>query len=105
MDEIGSVRLPSVEGLLVVSEGQTAVKSATLAAAIYENNYKAQQDFVGVLELRKKAWANIQTGWKIYEPLPQTKEEAVLWKQFEADWADWKRADDQLASIIAPRLA
>ena len=100
MDQIGSVRLPSVEGLLVVSEGQTAVKSATLAAAIYENNYKAQQDFVGVIELRKKAWANIQTGWKIYEPLPQTKEEAVLWKQFEADWESWKRADDQLGSLV-----
>jgi methyl-accepting chemotaxis protein len=100
MTEVGTVRLPSIQGLLVISEGQTAAKSATLAAAIYENDFKAQSEFAGVLELRKKAWANIQTGMKIYEPLPQTKEEAVLWKQFEADWADWKRADDQLNAII-----
>ncbi|MEI6802938.1 MAG: methyl-accepting chemotaxis protein [Burkholderiales bacterium] len=99
--EIGTNRLPSVQGLMAVSEGQTAVKSATLAAAIYENDYKAQQDFNGVLDLRKKAWNNINAGWKIYEPLPQTKEEAVLWKQFEADWADWKRADDQLGATIS----
>ena len=99
--EIGTNRLPSVEGLLVVSEGQTAVKSATLATAIYENDYAAQKEFLGVLELRKKAWTNIQSGWKIYEPLPQTKEEVVLWKQFEVDWADWKRVDDRLDAIIA----
>jgi methyl-accepting chemotaxis protein len=101
MTEIGVNRLPSIQGLLEVSEGQTAVKSATLATAIYENDYTAQKEFAGVLELRKKAWANIDAGWKIYEPLPQTKEEAVLWKQFEADWAEWKRADDQLANLIA----
>ena len=101
MTEIGNVRMPSVQGLLIASEGQTAVKSATLATAIYETDYAAQKEFLGVLELRKKAWANIQSGLKIYEPLPQTKEEAVLWKQFEGDWADWKRADDGLASVIS----
>jgi methyl-accepting chemotaxis protein len=101
MVEVGEVRLPSIQGLLRASEGQTAVKSATLAAAIYENDYKAQQEFVGVLDLRKKAWANIDAGFKIYEPLPQTREEAVLWKAFQADWADWKRIDDQLNATIA----
>src|SRR5687768_10729420 len=45
VNEIGTVRLPSVEGLLVMSEGQTAVKAATLWAALYENDYSAQQQF------------------------------------------------------------
>jgi methyl-accepting chemotaxis protein len=98
--EIGNNRLPSVQGLLTVSEGQTAVKSATLAAAIYENDYSAQKEFEGILALRKKAWSNIESGRKIYDPLPQTKEEVVIWKEFEADWADWKRADDGLSAII-----
>ena len=70
LTEVGKVRLPSIQGLLIASEGQTAVKSATLATAIFETNYKAQQEFAGVLELRKKAWANIDAGFKIYEPLP-----------------------------------
>ena len=39
MNEIGVVRLPSVQGLLLMSEGQTAVAAGTLSAAIYENNY------------------------------------------------------------------
>ena len=101
MTEIGKVRLPSIQGLLVASEGQTAVKAATLTAAIFENNYKAQRDFADVLELRKKAWLNIHAGFKIYEPLPQTKEEEVLWKAFQVDWAEWKRADDQLNTTIS----
>jgi len=101
MVEVGEVRLPSIEGLLKASEGQTAVQSATLAAAIYENDLKAQQELTGVLNLRKRAWANIDAGFKIYEPLPQTLEEAVLWKAFQADWADWKRLDDQLEKTIA----
>jgi methyl-accepting chemotaxis protein len=100
MTDIGANRLPSIYGLLTVSEAQTAVKAATLATAIYENDYNSQKEFLAVLELRKKAWANVQTGWKIYEPLPQTKEEAVLWKEFEADWAAWKRTDESLAGII-----
>ena len=99
--EIGKVRLPSIHGLLIASEGQTAVKSATLETAIYENNYKAQRDFADVLELRKKAWANIDAGFKIYEPLPQTKEEEALWKTFQTDWSDWKRMDDQINATIA----
>ena len=98
--EIGNNRLPSVQGLLIISEGQTAVKSATLATAIYETDYNAQKEFEGVLALRKKAWSNIESGRKIYDPLPQTKEEVVLWKQFETDWAEWKRVDDGLESII-----
>jgi len=98
--EVGNVRMPSVQGLLIVSEGQTAVKSATLATAIYETDYAAQKEFEGVLALRKKAWSSIESGRKIYDPLPQTKEEVVLWKQFETDWADWKRVDDALESLI-----
>ncbi|NMM29382.1 MAG: HAMP domain-containing protein [Glaciimonas sp.] len=100
MQEVGKVRMPSIHGLLVVSEGQTAVKAASLEAAIYENDYNAQKEFVAILAHRKAAWDNVQTGWKIYEPLPQTKEEEILWKQFEGEWKDWKQADDLLNATI-----
>lgn len=100
MTEVGQVRLPSIQGLLTISEGQTAVKAATLSAAIYENNYAAQQEFAAVQESRRKAWAGIDTGWKLYEPLPQTAEEAVLWKQFVAEWNEWKQADEQIGQTV-----
>ena len=105
VEEIGAVRLPSVYGLLVLSEGQTAISKATLSAAIWENNYDAQANFANVGKQRDAAWARAMAGWKKYEPLPQTAEEAVLWKQFEAEWAAWKAADAKLGATIAAMAA
>ena len=84
--EIGVVRLPSVQGLLIVSEGQTAVRSANRWALTWENDYQAQGKFNEVLAAKQQAWENINRGWKIYEPLPQSAEEAVLWQQFLKDY-------------------
>jgi methyl-accepting chemotaxis protein len=100
MNEVGVVRLPSVHGLLVVSEGQTAVKAATLGAVLYENDYSAQEEFEAAMQRRKQAWANIEVGWKLYEPLPQTAEESVLWKQFVGEWNDWKQVDQQIDATL-----
>jgi methyl-accepting chemotaxis protein len=97
--------MPSVQGLLMISQGETAVKSATLVAAIYENDKDAQKQFASVLERRKLGWATIQAGRKLYEPLPQTKEETVLWKQFEAEFDAWKRVDEQLATTMGSLAA
>ncbi|GJJ02190.1 methyl-accepting chemotaxis protein I [Duganella rhizosphaerae] len=100
VNEIGVVRLPSIQGLLAMSEGQTAVAAATLYTAVYENDYHSQDKFGEAQELRKKAWANIDRGWKRYEPLPQTAEEEVLWKQFTGEWAAWKAVDDKIGVIV-----
>jgi methyl-accepting chemotaxis protein len=100
MDEVGAVRLPSVKGLLVMSEGQTAVKAASLAAAIYENDDSAHDQFAALLERHRNAWSAIDTGWKIYEPLPQTPEEALLWKQFVVEWDQWKTVDAEIAGVL-----
>jgi len=105
VDEIGVVRLPSIQGLLGISEGQTAVAAATLYAAIYENNYQAHDKFTEVQALRQRAWDNIDRGWKLYEPLPQTPEETVLWKQFSAEWTAWKAADDRIGTVVGSLAA
>ncbi len=101
VNEIGVVRLPSIYGLLVLSEGQTAVDKATLQTAIYENDYEAQAKFADVAKARDAAWAKATAGWKKYEPLPQTAEEAVMWKQFVAEWEAWKAADAKLGGTVA----
>ncbi len=100
VNEIGVVRLPSIQGLLMMSEGQTAVAAATLTAAIYENNYQAQDKFAEALQLRTKAWNSIEAGRKLYEPLPQTAGEAVLWQRFLGEWAAWKADDDKVRAIL-----
>ena len=100
MTEIGEVRLPSVEGLLIVSEGQTAVRAANLWALTWENDYQAQERFGDVLLEKQAAWANVDKGWKLYEPLPQTAEETVLWNRFVDQWDAWRAVDRQITATI-----
>jgi methyl-accepting chemotaxis protein len=98
--ELGENRMPSILGLEMVNEGQTAVRSTNLSTAIFENDYKAHDKFAEIFKKRKEVWDRIEKGWKIYEPLPQTKEEEVLWKQFEKEWADWKNGDNKVNGLI-----
>ncbi|MDH4216996.1 MAG: methyl-accepting chemotaxis protein, partial [Gallionella sp.] len=100
VDEIGKVRLPSVNSLRIVDEGQASVRSNNRFAAFFENDYKAQDKFAEILKKREAIWQRIDEAWKIYEPLPQTKEEAVLWDQAVKDWNEWKTADVKLAEVI-----
>ena len=91
IDEIGEVRLPSIDGLLTMSEAQTAIDSsenALLCKVIDDATRQAQYQRI------KDAWARADAGWKIYEPLPQTKEEEGVWKEFVPAWNAWK-ADHQ----------
>jgi methyl-accepting chemotaxis protein len=105
VDEIGNVRLPSLLGLAAVSEAQTAITGVTLRTAIWENNYQSQAQFAGVLKQREKAWLEAEKGWKKYEPLPQTDEEAVLWKRFVSEWNIWKAQDAKLGATITALAA
>lgn len=98
--EVGHVRLPSIQGLLAMSEGQTAVKGYDMSAALHQNNLDARQQLDAILEQRRKAWGRIDAGWRLYEPLPQTPEETVLWNQFQSEWNAWKAAEEQVARIV-----
>jgi methyl-accepting chemotaxis protein len=100
MDEVGLGQLPAVHGLLVISEGQTAVKAANLSVAIYENDYAAQDKFQAAADAHRAAWANIDDGWKVYEGLAQNEAEAKTWKQFLAEWNAWKHEDEQMAAVV-----
>jgi len=98
--EVGHVRLPSIQGLLAMSEGQTAVKGYDMSAALHQNNPDARQQLDAILEQRRKAWDRIDAGWRLYEPLPQTPEETVLWNQFQSEWKAWKGAEEHVARIV-----
>ncbi|MDD3517778.1 MAG: methyl-accepting chemotaxis protein [Chromatiales bacterium] len=100
VDEIGQVRLPSVQGLLTLSEGQTAVRAANLWTLTWENDYQAQEQFKRVLAAKERAWSAIDAGWKLYEPLPQTAEEAVLWTRFVNEFEQWRAVDAKVTETI-----
>ncbi len=94
--EVGVVRLPSVLGLEMMNEAQTAVKAAErtlLIPGLDQARIAHERDQL------KAAWERADKGWKIYEPLPQTKEEEAKWKEFVPAWGAWKKDHEQ---FIAP---
>jgi len=97
--EIGVVRMPSVLGLEIVNEGQTAIRAANRLVSTLQA-HPSVGNFNDIVKNKKDVWERIEKGWKIYEPLPQTPEEAVMWKQFEGEWASWKAHDAEMTNII-----
>jgi methyl-accepting chemotaxis protein len=103
LDEVGKDRLPAVLNLQVISEGQTALRSVNRgvdALAAYPAEYG---DIAEQLKRKQVSWERISKSWKIYDALPQTPEEAAVWKQFTKEWDAWKESDskfDEVASQI-----
>jgi methyl-accepting chemotaxis protein len=101
VNEIGKVRLPSILSLKIIDEGQASIRSLNRRIAFFENDAKVQAaDYAAELKKKDQIWQDITKGWKIYEPLPQTQEEAVLWAQFIKDWNEWKQGDQSITEII-----
>jgi len=86
IEEIGGVRLPSIEGLLMISEAQTAIESAENALLFTGLDAKTRSNQYQRIDQAKQ---RVDRGWKMYEPLPQTSEEATVWKQFVPAWKQW----------------
>ena len=87
INELGGVRLPSIESMLIVSEGQTAVDTTENSLLSRNIDLKTRQgkykDFAAI-------WKRIEDARAVYEPLPQTDEEAATWSKFVPAWEAWK---------------
>ncbi len=94
--EIGVVRLPSVQSLLTIDENAQRIKAAqrtllNAAASVADRQRQPQT--------AAKAKEECEAAWKIYEPLPQTTEEAALWKEFVPAWEQWQKDNDEFFKI------
>jgi len=94
--EIGVVRLPSVQGLFIISEAQTAIDSAENALLAKNLDSAGRKEAYERFDAAKK---RADEGWKIYEPLPQTVEEAALWKEFVPAWNKWWKDHEDFVKI------
>ncbi|MDH4101280.1 MAG: MCP four helix bundle domain-containing protein, partial [Nitrospirota bacterium] len=99
VSEVGDVRLPSILGLEIVNEAQTAIQRGERSGIItmFTDNDK---EFEGQQKRVNDAWTRAENGWKIYEPLPQTPEEAELWKQFVPAWEAWKKESNKVLELV-----
>ena len=91
IDQIGNTRLPSIVGLSIINEGQTAIRLANRDMLLYQNDYNAQAKFAEIIKNKQKIFERIDKGWAIYEPLPQEPEEAEVWREFVPAWNLWKQ--------------
>ncbi len=97
MYEVADVRLPSVQTLLVMKEAQYSILAGERGLInrrmVDPTVRKAQYDHIEL------SWKEAAEAWKIYEPLPQTVEEAALWKEFVPKWEAWKKASQQVVEL------
>lgn len=82
-DEVAQVRMPSIESLLIMSEAQTAVDAAENALLSRIASKEARKAAYQRFDNAKKRYDDARN---IYEALPQTEEEAKVWKEFVKAW-------------------
>lgn len=104
--EIGAVRMPSLEGLMALKSGQDEVRIANreLIALVNHGTGPITQQVGGILERKQRGYAEILKGRQIYDPLPQTDQEALLWKEYVLVFDMWKQLNtdiDQKLRILA----
>lgn len=96
IDAITKIRMPSIKGLEAMNEGQTAVMQAI---ALIENTRETDPIYRETLEKMYTRYADkrmqINDGFKLYEPLPQTPDEADEYTNtFVKVWREWENAAD-----------
>jgi methyl-accepting chemotaxis protein len=96
IDEIGVVRLPSVDSLLIIKENAENIRGTmrTLAIPGLPQEIRQRQ-----AENLAEARSKYEKAWKIYEPLPQTPEEAALWKRFVPAWNAWREENNKAVEL------
>lgn len=100
LDQIGHTRLPSIIGLSIINEGQTAIRLANRDMLLYQNDYNAQAKFAEIIKNKQKIFEGIEKGWAIYEPLPQEPEEAEVWREFVPAWNLWKQGQLEVNATL-----
>lgn len=79
-----------------MNEAQTAISLAERTLC-YEKDaeiVKRQYDNLDA------AWKRVGEGWGIYEQLPQSPDEAVVWKKLVPEWEEWKKSHQEVVSLV-----
>ena len=84
--EVADVRLPSIEGLYQMKLGNREVRIGALTVFRLMDSPATIPNIAAQADAMRAGFAEVAAGRKIYDPLPQTAEEAVLYKEFLAVW-------------------
>ncbi|MGV8121504.1 MAG: methyl-accepting chemotaxis protein [Candidatus Xenobiia bacterium LiM19] len=96
IDEISIVRLPSIQSLEKIGVGLNAVLAGERALINPLTDQETRQANYKYIE---DNWKGADDAWKVYEPLPQTKEEAAAWTEFVGIWRSWKEKHQKVIDL------
>jgi methyl-accepting chemotaxis protein len=96
IEEIGSVRLTSVDSLLVIKENAENIRGTIRTLSIPGLPPEVRQRQYQNLEIARESY---DAAWKVFEPLPQTSEEATNWKQFVPAWEAWRQENNKFVEM------
>jgi len=96
--EIGAVRLPSIQGLDAMREGLSALRAAEWTLVLPELDEVSAAAVVATCE---QARAQVDRGRALYEPLPQTPDEAEQWRAFLGAWELWRTDHEAVVALVA----
>ncbi len=97
IEEIGAVRLPSVESLQSVS---LALANISAAEEALQNSELTIEDREEVRNSLSTHWGELEAEWAAYADLPQTPKEAIEWEEFKTAFNIWK-SDHETFMVIA----
>ena len=97
LEEVGEVRLPSIAALLVIEREAEAIR---VAQRTLLNPDLTREDHARQFANIKHAREHYEAAWQKYEPLPQTPEEAALWKKFVSAWDAWRQENNAFFKLI-----
>ncbi|MBP1205394.1 methyl-accepting chemotaxis protein [Duganella sp. 1411] len=101
LNELGKNRMPSVQSLMVMNEGQTALRSSSRYMDAMSMFPEDANEIGNEVKRKQDLWAKVDAAAKVYEALPQEPEEAELWKTFLKQWDAWKTRDVVITDIAA----
>jgi CHASE3 domain sensor protein len=90
LGEISQVRLHSIQALLEIESNAATVSVALRTLLSQKLTIEDRQEQYKKIASAREAY---QKAWNIYEPLPQTPEEAEQWKAFVPAFEIWRQAN------------
>ncbi len=97
VNEIGAVRLPSVENLLVIEREAEQIRGTMRTLAVSGLPREVRERQYQNLTASRQVY---EEAWNVYEPLPQTEEEARVWQQFVPAWNNWRAENNKLMEMV-----
>lgn len=96
--ELGGNRLPSVDGLWKVNEGQTQVLAAENAILTPGGTAAEREQLLRRID---SAFKQINTGLEQYEATPSSDAETALFNEFKNRWGSWEKDHKELVRAVS----